>query len=66
VIGKSGPKVWTDEEVSELWPQAEGELRGYAQAPRQNRAGITASQLEMALQLAGKEFERLREGQVAP
>ncbi|MBI3632724.1 MAG: hypothetical protein HY226_00370 [Candidatus Vogelbacteria bacterium] len=51
-------KVWSRREIIEMWPQAAGELRGFKRA-LEVRAGITASQLDMALQLAEKEFKRL-------
>jgi hypothetical protein len=51
-------KVWTREEVLKMWPQAAGELRGFKKA-LERRAGLTASQLGMALQLAEAEYQRL-------
>ena len=52
-------KVWTKEEILKLWPQAAGELQGFKRVLERN-AGITAAQLEMALQLADSEFQRLK------
>lgn len=52
-------KVWTEEEILEMWPQAAGELRGF-QRHLEARAGITADQLGMALQLAEAEAQRLQ------
>ncbi|HEY4489865.1 MAG TPA: hypothetical protein VJC12_01250 [Candidatus Paceibacterota bacterium] len=52
-------KIWTREEILQLWPQAAGELRGF-QTHLERKAGITASQLAMALQLAEKEFLRIQ------
>lgn len=52
-------KTWTEEEILKMWPQAKGELRGFQRHLEKN-AGITASQLGMALQLAEVEFERLK------
>ena len=46
-------KVWTDEQVVEMWPQARGELLGFSRALDRN-AGITASQLRMAIWLADR------------
>ncbi len=54
----SNPKVWTQEEILAIWPQANGELRGFQHA-LERRSGLTASQLGMALQLAEAEFNRL-------
>ena len=51
-------KKWSKEEILKLWPQAMGELRGF-QRVLEARAGITAAQLGMALQLAEAEFQRL-------
>ena len=53
-------KIWTKEEVLEMWPQAKGELQGFQRHLERN-AGITASQLGMALQLANVEFSRLND-----
>ncbi len=59
-MGPSGQnkRVWTKEEILELWPQAAGELAGF-QKHLEGNAGITASQLGMAIQLANAEFQRL-------
>jgi len=51
---------WSKEEILKMWPQAAGELRGFQRALQRN-AGITASQLGMALQLAEAEYQRLQE-----
>ena len=51
-------KVWTKEEILEMWPQAKVKLQGFQRHLERN-AGITASQLGMALQLAELEFNRL-------
>ena len=53
-------KAWTKEEILEMWPQAAGELRGFQRHLEARRAGITADQLGMALQLASVEFQRLQ------
>jgi hypothetical protein len=47
----SGPPP-TLEQVRLLWPQARGELMGYARALERSGAGITAAQLRMALAMA--------------
>lgn len=52
-------RTWTKEEILEMWPQAKGELQGFQRHLERN-AGITASQLGMALQLADEEFSRLK------
>lgn len=52
---------YSEEEILEMWPQAEGELRGLCNHFTRTNAGITASQLKMALQLAKAEFQRLKE-----
>lgn len=51
-------KTWTKKEILEMWPQAKEELQGFQRHLERN-AGITASQLGMALQLAEAEFKRL-------
>lgn len=51
---------YTDEQIHRMWPQAEGELNGFANALR-NKSGLTAAQLRMALQMARREFKRLEE-----
>lgn len=51
-------KIWTKEEIIEMWPQAKGELQGF-QKHLERKSGITAFQLGMALQLAEAEFKRL-------
>lgn len=52
-------RIWTDEQVKEMWPQAKSELLGFANALERGSAGITASQLRMAVQLAQKRFEEM-------
>ncbi|MDO8495996.1 MAG: hypothetical protein Q7S43_00905 [bacterium] len=52
-------RTWTKEEIMEMWPQAKGELQGF-QRHLEIKAGITATQLGMALQLAEAEFKRLK------
>lgn len=47
-----GPKVYTPEEMKEMWPQAAGELRGWANSLASRQMGITAAQLRMAIQMA--------------
>ena len=56
----NAPKVWSKDEVQQMWPQALDELRGFQRA-LENRAGLTAVQLDMALQLADAEFRRLKQ-----
>ena len=51
-------RVWTNAELLEMWPQAAGELRAFKRY-LEARAGITAAQLSMAIQLAEAEFKRL-------
>lgn len=53
---------WTKEEILQMWPQTAGELRGLRNHFMRRNAGITASQLTMALQLAEEEYKRLKEG----
>lgn len=52
-------KVWSDEEIRAMWPQAAGELRMLERA-LEAKAGMTASQLGMALQLAEAGFKNLK------
>lgn len=48
-------KHWTDDEIREMWPQARGELQGF-ERHLSVKAGITAAQLSMAIQLADAAF----------
>ncbi|MEK7193313.1 MAG: hypothetical protein AAB652_00820 [Patescibacteria group bacterium] len=61
IVDKKGQRkeIWTKEQILELWPQAEGELRGFERGLK-TKSAITAFQLDMALQLADKEYQRLR------
>jgi len=52
---------FTKEEILTMWPQAAGELRGFQRHLERTGAGLTAAQIGMALQLAGVQFENLRE-----
>lgn len=52
----SGFCVMTDSEI-ELWEQARGELRGFANALERGLAGLTAAQLRMAITLADRTWE---------
>lgn len=45
-------KLYSPEEMERMWPQAAGELRGYANALNRGNAGITAAQMRMAVQMA--------------
>jgi hypothetical protein len=56
---KKAKKIWTKEEILEIWPQADAELQGFRRA-LQAKSGITAAQLDMALQLADAEYKRLK------
>lgn len=58
-IGRT-EKVWSKEEILEMWTQAEDELRGLQRYLLRANGSITASQLDMVLQLAEAEFQRLR------
>ncbi len=51
---------FSDAEILEMWPQALGELHGF-QSALQKKAGITASQIGMALQLATVAFEQIQQ-----
>ncbi len=50
--------AWTTEQILLMWPQAAGELAAFQRALEQ-RAGLTASQLRMAIQLAQERFAQL-------
>lgn len=52
---------YSEDEILEMWPQTEEELRGLCNHFTRTNAGITAAQLKMALQLAKTEFKRLKE-----
>lgn len=47
-----GPIHYTEDQMKEMWPQAAGELRGFANALDRDKAGITAAQIRMAVQMA--------------
>ncbi len=51
-------KVYTNDEIRTLWPQAAGELSGFQNA-LQAKSGLTAAQLSMALQLAQVGFDKV-------
>jgi hypothetical protein len=53
-------KEYTKDQIREMWPQACGELRGFAKALSKD-SGITAAQLRMAIQLAEEAFYNLKE-----
>jgi hypothetical protein len=53
-------KEYTNEQIRAMWPQARGELSGFAKALMKN-SGITAAQLRMAIQLADEAFNKLKE-----
>ncbi len=57
------PRVWSKEDLLKMWPQAAGELRGFQHHLEKQRAGITADQIGMAIQLGNAEFERLQKEQ---
>lgn len=48
------PSEWTDEQITSMWPQARGELLGFANALERGKAGITAAQLRMTIWLADR------------
>lgn len=48
-----------NDKIKELWPQAAGELRGFARALASKNAGITAAQLRMAIQLAEERYKEI-------
>ncbi|MDP3792580.1 MAG: hypothetical protein Q8Q89_02515 [bacterium] len=54
---------WGKEEILEMWPQAVEELRGLQNHFTRTNAGITASQLSMALQLTEIGFKKLQKEQ---
>jgi len=56
----SNQRVWTKDDILEMWPQAVDELRGF-QHHIEGNTSLTASQLGMALQLANREFQRLKD-----
>ncbi len=58
-------KVWSKEEIERMWPQAVGELTGFQHA-LEDRSGLTASQLGMALQLADVGFKATVEAKTSP
>jgi hypothetical protein len=49
-----------NEQVDLLWPQARGELLGFANALERGNSGITAAQIRMAVNLADEAI-KLRE-----
>lgn len=65
MVDKSGQteKVWSKDEILEIWTQSQSELRSLQQYLLRANGSITASKLGMALQLAEAEFQRLRNSQ---
>ena len=53
-------KTYTKDEILKMWSQAAGELMGLRNNFVRIGFGITAAQLDMALQLADIEFRRLK------
>lgn len=53
------PENWTPQDVRRMWPQAAGELRGFANHLARGQAGLTAAQIRMAIQLADERFKQL-------
>lgn len=47
--------------VLAMWPQARGELQGYASYLEHHHAAITADQIRLAVALADREVARLRD-----
>jgi hypothetical protein len=52
---------WTEDQIKSLWPQARGELLGFANHLARTNAKITAEQLKMAVFLADRSNEILKE-----
>lgn len=49
----------TEQEIIKLWPQARGELLGFAQHLESRKAKITADQIRLAVLLGDREYQRL-------
>jgi hypothetical protein len=48
----------SDERLRLLWPQAAGELRGFAIALERGSSGLTAAQLRLAIEMADEYYRR--------
>lgn len=55
-VEKKPAPEFTSEQIRDMWPQAAGELRGFAQALERGPAKITAMQLRMAIELAEQAY----------
>lgn len=53
-------KKYTKKEILEMWPQAAGELAGFANRLRQGNAGLTAAQLDMAIQMGNELLDIIK------
>lgn len=51
---------YSKEEMISMWPQAAGELNSFAQTLRRSNAGLTAAQIEMAIQMANAYLDSLK------
>jgi hypothetical protein len=64
VCGQEAPKkpLYSEAQLLRMWPQAAGELRGYASVLERGNAGMTAAQMRMAVQLGEQSWKRLTLG----
>jgi hypothetical protein len=57
----------SDERLRFLWPQAAGELRGFAIALARGDSGLTAAQLRLAIEMADEYYrQRINSDRMAP
>ncbi len=52
-------KAYSVDQMKEMWPQAKGELLGFARALARGDSVITAAQLRMAVQMADNYLKML-------
>jgi hypothetical protein len=57
MTGDQDRKRFSNEQINLLWPQARGELLGFANALERENSGITAAQIRMAVQLADETIK---------
>ena len=51
---------YSEDEMRTMWPQAAGELSGLVNHLQRTNAGITAAQIEMAIQMANAYLALLK------
>jgi hypothetical protein len=65
MMGDQERRHLPNEQVDLMWPQARGELLGFANALERGNSGITAAQIRMAVQLADEAVDRRSQDELA-